>query len=109
MRRFFCTDFSPADPALTVESEALNGQPSFEQILDDLARFLADRAVLAQDAQLTWEFLRAEARRARTILVTPALIDVNDLAIRQLELKGKPTLALVAMSISAPRKLILAP
>ena len=78
------------DPAL------LDEHPAFGNILDDLVGFLADRPVLAQDARLTWEFVEAEARRSERIVVTPPLIDLNELANRSLALKGKPSLGLVA-------------
>jgi DNA polymerase III epsilon subunit-like protein len=79
-----------------VESEVLNAQPLFGDILDELERFLGERPILAQDVQLTWSFLAAEARHHGRLLAEPPLLDVNALASVRLELKGKPTLALVA-------------
>jgi DNA polymerase III epsilon subunit-like protein len=74
----------------------LNDLPPFSTILDDLVQFLGTRPVVAQDARLTWAFLDAEARRLDRILIEPVLLDANDIATRLLDLRGKPTLALVA-------------
>jgi DNA polymerase III epsilon subunit-like protein len=82
-----------------VEPEVLDGQPTFDQILGELARFLGQRPVLAQDVRLTWAFLEAEARRHEHVLIGPALLDVNDLATSLLDLKGKPTLAAIAANL----------
>jgi DNA polymerase III epsilon subunit-like protein len=79
-----------------VEAEVLNSQPLFEDVVDDLVRFLGERPILAQDVQLTWSFIQTEARLHGRLLGEPPLLDVNDLASEQLELTGKPTLALVA-------------
>jgi DNA polymerase III epsilon subunit-like protein len=79
-----------------VESEVLNAQPLFGDIVDDLERFLGVRPMLAQDVQLTWSFIAAEARLHGHLLAEPPLLDVNDLASARLELNTKPTLGLVA-------------
>jgi DNA polymerase III epsilon subunit-like protein len=79
-----------------VEPEVLNAQPLFADVVEDLARFLGERPVLAQDARLTWAFLDAEARLDGRLVAEPPLLDVNDLASVQLELNSKPTLGLVA-------------
>ena len=79
-----------------VEPEVLDGQATFDEIIADLARFLGQRSIVAQDVRLTWAFLAAEARRHERVLIEPPLLDVNDLASSLLELKGKPTLASVA-------------
>jgi DNA polymerase III epsilon subunit-like protein len=84
---------------LRIESDSVEGQPAFADILDDLVRFLADRPVLAQDVQLTWSFLTAEARREGHVLLVPMLLDLNDLAMRLLDLKGKPSLSVVAAEL----------
>jgi len=79
-----------------VEPEVLDSQPDFADVLDELARFLTLRPVLAQDVQLTWAFLDAEARRFGRILPAPRLLDVNAMATMLLNLTGKPSLGLVA-------------
>ncbi|MDQ6674835.1 MAG: exonuclease domain-containing protein, partial [Chloroflexota bacterium] len=81
---------------LGLAPDVLDDLPPFASILDDLVRFLDTRPVFAQDAYLTWAFVSGEARRAGRVLAEPSLIDVNALATRVLELKGKPTLALTA-------------
>jgi DNA polymerase III epsilon subunit-like protein len=81
---------------LGLAPENLDEMPPFETIVDDLTRFLAARPIAAQDAELTWSFLEAEARRVERVLSEPVLIDVNERADRLLDLKSKPTLALVA-------------
>ncbi|HLZ25877.1 MAG TPA: hypothetical protein VKV73_00985 [Chloroflexota bacterium] len=81
---------------LALAPEALDELPPFAAILDDLVAFLGARPVLAQDARLTWSFVRAEARRAGRVLAEPPLVDANGLATRWLNLQSKPTLALVA-------------
>jgi DNA polymerase III subunit epsilon len=78
------------------ELEALQGLPTFADVVDDLERFLGNRPVLAQDVALTWEFLAAEARRLERILVQPTLLDFNSLAHAHLQLAGKPSLSVVA-------------
>lgn len=82
-----------------LDAATLDGQPSFADVLDDLARFLAERPIVAQDAQLTWAFVAAEARQHVRALVQPALVDINDLASSVLQLKGKPTLAVIAAEL----------
>ncbi len=82
-----------------VEADVLQELPGFEAIFDDLERFLGQRPICAQEAQSSWAFLRAEARRLGRALAEPLLLDVNDLAVRLLELPGKPTLALVAQRL----------
>ena len=82
-----------------VELESLTDQPAFGDVVDDLERFLARRPILAQDAALTWEFVDAEARRLGRVLVQPELIDFNALAHRRLQLKGKPSLSVVAAQL----------
>jgi DNA polymerase-3 subunit epsilon len=81
---------------LGLESEALEGQPTFAALLDDVVAFIGSRPVLAQDVALTWEFVAAEGRRAGRVLVEPDLIDFNDLASERLQLTGKPSLSVVA-------------
>jgi DNA polymerase III epsilon subunit-like protein len=81
---------------LRVEIETLENEPSFGDVVDQFEAFLGSRPVLAQDAALTWEFLEAEARRLGRVLVEPRLIDFNDLAAERLQLKGKPSLSVVA-------------
>ena len=70
--------------------------PPFASIADELVGFLGARPLVAQDARLTWAFVKAEARRAGHLLADPPLIDANELATRLLDLEGKPSLALVA-------------
>jgi DNA polymerase III epsilon subunit-like protein len=82
-----------------IEAEALNAQPTFGEVVDELVRFLGDRPVLAQDVRLAWSFLDAEARQHGVVLREPTLLDANDLATRQLNLTGKPTLGAVAAHI----------
>jgi hypothetical protein len=77
-------------------AEMLDDLPPFASIFDDLVRFLAARPIVAQDARLTWGFIDAEARRLGHVLADRVLIDANELATHVLELRGKPTLALVA-------------
>jgi DNA polymerase III epsilon subunit-like protein len=84
---------------LGLASDMLDDLPPFEDIVDDFVRFLGSRPVLAQDARQTWSFLEAEARRVGRVLAEPLLFDANDIATRVLELKGKPTLALVAAQL----------
>jgi DNA polymerase III epsilon subunit-like protein len=84
---------------LGTEMETLEGQPTFGEVVQDLERFLGARPVLAQDVALTWEFLAAEARRVGHVLVEPRLIDFNELAQARLQLKGKPSLSLVAAQL----------
>ena len=84
---------------LGMDTDALESQPDFAHIIDDLVRFLGERPVLAQDAALAWGFLHAEARGMARVLAAPALVDVNDLAVRRLSLRGKPTLGLVAAQL----------
>jgi DNA polymerase III epsilon subunit-like protein len=81
---------------LGLAPELLDELPPFAAILDDLVRFLGARPVLAQDARLTWEFVSTAARREGRVLAEPLLVDANEIATRLLDLKGKPTLALVA-------------
>ena len=81
---------------LGLAPELLDELPPLASILDDLVRFLGARPVLAQDARLTWAFVRTEARRTGRVLAEPLLVDANEIATRLLDLKGKPTLALVA-------------
>jgi DNA polymerase III epsilon subunit-like protein len=82
-----------------VESDMLDSQPTFAAIVDELERFVGERPVLAQDVQLTWAFLEAEARRSGRILLRPTLLDLNDLALQVLNLKGKPSLGVVASQL----------
>jgi DNA polymerase III epsilon subunit-like protein len=84
---------------LGIELDVLEDQPTFGELAADLERFLGARAILAQDASLTWEFLAVEARRLGRILVQPHLIDFNDLASQKLHLRGKPSLSLVAAQL----------
>lgn len=84
---------------LGLEREVLNEQPSFASVLDRFVEFLGDRPVVAQDAQITWDFVNAEARRMNRVIARPALIDANDLATRVLRLQTKPTLSAVAASL----------
>src|SRR5207253_2016922 len=51
------------------------------------------------DARLTWGFVEAEARRLGQVPAERVLIDANELATEVLELRGKPTLALVAAEL----------
>jgi DNA polymerase-3 subunit epsilon len=81
---------------LGLEQEALEGQPTFADVVDELERFIDSRPVLAQDVALTWEFVAAEARHHGRALVQPVLIDFNDLATDRLQLPGKPSLSVVA-------------
>ena len=82
-----------------VEADVLNDQALFTGVIDELIHFVGDTPVLAQDAQLAWEFIDAEARRIDRVLVRPKLVDVNDLAAELLALKGKPSLALIAAEL----------
>ena len=82
-----------------VDSDVLDEQPAFADVLDEFIRFLGDGPVLSQDAQLTWAFVESEARRLERVIVRAPLVDVNDLASRLLTLKGKPSLALVAAAL----------
>jgi DNA polymerase-3 subunit epsilon len=84
---------------LGLEREVLNEQPSFASVLDAFVEFLGDRPVVAQDAQIAWDFVDAEARRVDRVIPRPALIDANDLATRVLRLETKPTLSAVAASL----------
>ena len=77
-------------------TEILDDQLPFASICDELVRFLAARPIVAQDARLTWGFVEAELRRLGHVLADRVLIDANELATHVLELRGKPTLALVA-------------
>jgi DNA polymerase III epsilon subunit-like protein len=81
---------------LGLEPNLLDDLPPFEAVLDDLLIFLGARPIVAQDASLTWAFLRAEARRCGGTLVEPGLIDANELGSRVLALSTKPTLGLLA-------------
>ena len=81
---------------LGLEPAALDAQPPFADVLDELIRFLGERPIFAQDARLTWAFVDAEARRAGRVLAEPALVDANEVATRLLAIETKPTLALVA-------------
>ena len=81
---------------LGLEPAALDDQPPFADVLDELVRFLGERPIFAQDARLTWAFVDAEARRAGRVLAEPALVDANQVATRVLDIETKPTLALVA-------------
>lgn len=85
-----------------LEPEALNDQPTFGDILDELVRFLGLRPIIAQDVQLTWGFIAAEARLCGRALAEPALVDLNELAARRLAMKGKPTLGLIAAHLGTP-------
>jgi DNA polymerase-3 subunit epsilon len=78
--------------------DTLDGMPPFETVLDELLAFIDPEArpILAQDADLTWAFLEAEARRAHRALPLPLLIDANELASRALRLTDKPTISRVA-------------
>ena len=82
-----------------VDADVLNDQPRFGDVLDELARFLGETPVLAQDAQLAWEFVDAAARRLERVLVRPRLIDVNELASQLLALSSKPSLVIVAAKL----------
>ncbi len=82
-----------------IDAEVLNDLPEFASVADALEQFLAAQPIAAQDAQLTWAFLRAEARRLGRTLPEPRLLDVNDLASSLLELGGKPTLGVVARQL----------
>jgi DNA polymerase III epsilon subunit-like protein len=84
---------------LGVELDALRELPTFGDVVDDLTRFFDRRAVLAQDAALTWEFIAVEARRLGRTLAQPRLIDFNDLASERLALRGKPSLSVVAAQL----------
>ncbi len=80
-------------------TELLDDLPPFASIFDDLVRFLDARPVVAQDARLTWGFIEAEARRLGQVLPERILIDANELATHILDLRRKPTLALVAAQL----------
>jgi hypothetical protein len=82
-----------------LEPDVLDSLGSFGGVLDDLVRFLGDRPVLSQDVQLTWQFLEAEAHQLGRVLVVPMLLDLNELAVARLALKGKPSLSLVAAQL----------
>jgi DNA polymerase III epsilon subunit-like protein len=92
-----------------VEVETLNGLPSFADVLNELERFLSERPILAQDADLAWAFIDAEARGCKRVLVQPRLLDVNDLASALLELEGKPSLGRVASHLGISSTDIAAP
>jgi DNA polymerase III epsilon subunit-like protein len=81
---------------LGVAAEVLDDLPPFAALLDDLMHFLGTRPLLAQDAQLAWEFVQAEARRVDTILPDRVVLDANQIATHLLRLNRKPSLALVA-------------
>ena len=80
-------------------SEMLEDLPPFAATVDDLVEFLVSRPVVAQDDRLTWGFIDAEARRLGHVLADRVLIDANELATYVLDLRGKPTLALVAAQL----------
>ncbi len=77
-------------------TDVLDELMPFQSIADDLTRFLDDRPVCAQEAQMAWGFLSAELRRLDRAAREPLLLDVNDLAHVLLDLDGKPTLAAIA-------------
>jgi DNA polymerase III epsilon subunit-like protein len=80
-------------------TELLDDLPPFAAMFDELVRFLGTRPVIAQDARLTWAFIEAEARRLGQVLPDRVLIDANELATQLLDLRSKPTLALVAAQL----------
>jgi hypothetical protein len=84
---------------IALAAEMLDDLPPFAATFDDLVQFLGTRPVVAQDARLTWGFVDAEARRLGHVLANRVLIDANELATYVLELRGKPTLALVASQL----------
>src|SRR5207302_1439135 len=81
---------------LGLDTALLDDLQPFGTIVDDLVRFLGTRPIVAQDARLTWSFLQSEARRCGQLLAEPLLVDANELAMRVLDFKGKPSLARVA-------------
>jgi DNA polymerase III epsilon subunit-like protein len=84
---------------LGLDTALLDDLPPFGTIVDDLVRFLDARPIVAQDARLTWSFLESEARRGGQVLAEPLLVDANEFAMRVLNFKGKPSLALVAAQL----------
>jgi DNA polymerase III epsilon subunit-like protein len=84
---------------LGLDTALLDDLPPFGTIADDLVRFLDARPIVAQDARLTWSFLESEARRGGQVLAEPLLVDANEFAMRVLNFKGKPSLALVAAQL----------
>jgi DNA polymerase III epsilon subunit-like protein len=77
-------------------TEVLEDLPPFASSLEDLVRFLGARPIVAQDARLMWAFVEAEARRLGQALSERLLMDANEIATYLLDLRGKPTLSLVA-------------
>jgi DNA polymerase III epsilon subunit-like protein len=84
------------------EAATLEGQASFADIADALARFILQRAIVAQDARLTWSFVDAEFRRLGRTVREPPLVDINELATTCLALAHKPTLSTVAARLGVP-------
>jgi hypothetical protein len=82
-----------------LEHAVIDELPSFESVADDLLAFLGERPVAAQEAATTWAFIEQELRRSARVPPRLGLIDVNALADRVLELRGKPTLASVAQHL----------
>jgi DNA polymerase III epsilon subunit-like protein len=82
-----------------VSAEVLEELPTFEAIFDELERFRGQTPISAQEAQLAWAFLSAEAHRLGRAMAEPLLLDVNELASRLLDVPGKPTLALIAQRL----------
>jgi DNA polymerase III epsilon subunit-like protein len=82
-----------------VGADVLDELPTFEAIFDELERFSGLRPICAQEAQLAWAFLSAEAHRLGRALVEPLLLDVNELANRLLDVPGKLTLGLIAQTL----------
>src|SRR5215831_14867783 len=82
-----------------VSAEVLEELPTFEGIFDELERFRGHQPICAQEAQLAWAFLSAEAHRLGRAMAEPLLLDVNELASRLLDVPGKPTLGLIAQRL----------
>lgn len=86
---------------LGVEQEWLEDEDTFAAQMDVLCEFLADRAVVAQEARLAWAFLEAEARRADRTLPRVPLVDLTSWAAAHLPLLRKPTLSAIAAHLGA--------
>ncbi len=77
---------------LGVEPDTLSDAPTFADVLDELIGFLADRPVVAQEADLAWRFLVAEAQRIARSLPDLDVLDLTVLGERILALPAKPAL-----------------
>ncbi len=81
---------------LGIEADQLETAPEFDAIAARLAAFFAECPVVAQQAELAWEYMGAEMRRIGLAVPACPLVDLNRLADDLLDLPAKPTLATVA-------------